>query len=167
MRYTARVPFRLTLVVLAGLASSLLIMGVFSAAPAAGQGIVPGLSLPVFQLLPPAVDPTTAMGLSGRFNTIGSQTVVSDTSRGTLRFTVPNTDTGTIFEQYGASGGFFASNPAVAFGDRGARGPFDQDTAKALACDFLLHQQLFPSEAQGQDCALAWAPWPASAQPSR
>jgi prepilin-type processing-associated H-X9-DG protein len=165
-------PLKAALAGIGGLALALLVIWLLAVTPVAGQvtlpaagkavpvpaiGLVAPSSLPVFQLSPPVVNPDVVMSLSGRFNAIGRQGVASDTTRGALRFTLANTATGSIFEQFGASGGFFASNANVAFGDGSVRGPLDPGTAKMLACDFLMLHQLFPAEAQNQDCALGRA----------
>lgn len=103
-------------------------------------------TLPVFTFLSPEVNETTALDLSGRLGGISSQRVFSDTSHAnTLRFTIANEETGDIFEQYAASGGFFAYNATRAFAEEN-RGPFDPAGVRLLACNFLLVNELFPFE---------------------
>jgi len=112
--------------------------------------------LPVFNIISPEISSVETLSLSSRFAGIGGQKVYTDTSHAdTPRFTVVgkagDEQTGTpILEQYGASSGFFAYNATRAFAEE-ERGPFDPQTVKAQACDFLLVNELFPfSETAGE-----------------
>jgi hypothetical protein len=103
-------------------------------------------TLPVFRLLPVTTTGQTAQGLAGLFDGIGGLPPFSDTSHaGTPRFSVPNTDTGSLLEQYGPSGGFFAFNAGGAFSTTN-RGQISPDDARGLACQFLSQHNLFPSQ---------------------
>lgn len=110
--------------------------------------LVPGgTPLPIFHFDSPNVSDKDAFGLSQRFSGIAQrQQALQDTYLGRPRFTVPNTQTGALLEQYGATGGFYAYNAVEAFGES-ARGPIDPTAAKALACTFLTGNSLLPPEA--------------------
>jgi hypothetical protein len=111
--------------------------------------------LPVFRLDPVHVTPGTAQGLASGLSGIGSLAPYTDTGyTGTPRFTVPNTATRSLLQQYGASGGFFAFNPA-ALVTTTQQGTFDPAQANTLACNFLQSHSLFPSMAtppEAQNC---------------
>lgn len=106
----------------------------------------PPCQLPVYQLSPPLVDPTTTLALADILEGIGGQQAYTDTSHAdTPRFTVIDEASGAALERYGASGGFFAFQANEAFTDVN-RGPFDLLDAKHLACNFLMNNELFPWE---------------------
>lgn len=153
MKRMHRVPFKAVLALLSGASLLVLSLWLIAAPPAAGQG--PPSSLPVFQLIPPPVNTDNVASMANMFDQIGGRNPFTETTRlGTLRYTVGNTATGAIFERYGATGGLFAYNSQVAFGDGSVRGSLDPGQARQLACDFLTWNQLFPNEATFIDCAV-------------
>lgn len=100
--------------------------------------------LPVFQFLPPQVTGDGSVLLASLFSAIGrEQPPIPDTYNGQVRFSIIMTETNSILEQYGATGGFYAFNPTEAFGDT-PRGGVDPVQAQYLACLFLQDNQLFP-----------------------
>ncbi len=103
-----------------------------------------GPFLPVFQFLTPQISTTNTTNLAVRFESIYmEQEVYRDEYLGNTRFTVPNTDTNSILEQYGATGGFYAYNVVNAFGTT-AQGSIVENDAEYLACQLLLQNELFP-----------------------
>jgi hypothetical protein len=114
-------------------------------APAAGRsyrtanGIViqAGSPLPIYALQARAISAGGASNLSQLFSSIyNRQDTETDSYRGLPRFTVPNTATNSILEQYSATGGFYAYNAKAAF-DETAQGTLTTDQAAMLACNFL------------------------------
>jgi len=155
MKRTYGVPIKLMLALLSGACMLVLALWLIAAPPVAGQG--PPGSLPVFRMIFPPVNRDNVESMANMFDQIGGRDPFTETTRlGTLRYTLGNTATGAIFEQYGATGGFFAHNAQVAFGDGSVRNFFalNADRARELACGFLTFHQLFPNEAQFIDCAV-------------
>jgi hypothetical protein len=106
--------------------------------------------LPVFRLSHETASPQTALTLASRLEGIGGQQARTEqTYAATQRFDVfSERATGAavpVFEQFAASFGFVASDPAQAFAQK-ARGPFNLTNARYLACYFLLVNELFPEE---------------------
>lgn len=97
-----------------------------------------GLPLPVFQFLPPQVSADGSVRpLGGRFSAIGRTAPLDQTPYlNQPRFTLYNEDTGSVLEQYGATGGFYAFNATEAFGET-ERGDVNPVAAQQLACQVL------------------------------
>lgn len=107
-------------------------------------------TLPIFQVAAPVVNDQTAAGLATQLVGIGNHPTLQDAYLGRPRFTVPNTDTGTLLEQYEATGGFYAYNAHDAAGET-VRGTIDPDAARQSACTFLGNNNLFPANATSLD----------------
>ena len=103
-------------------------------------------TLPVFAPLPVTVTQGTADGLGYLLPGIAKGTLsFSDTSHtGTPRFTVVNSDTGGLLEQY-VGGGFFALNPSLAFTVT-AGGALDPALIRQQTCDFLGNHNFFSGQ---------------------
>lgn len=102
-----------------------------------GIGIQAGTPLPIFAMVAPAVNGDGSVNLAQQFDNIyNRQSALTDTYRGGLRFTVPNTTTNSILERYGATGGFYAYNAKEAFGET-AQGSLTAAAAESMACNFL------------------------------
>jgi len=102
-----------------------------------GIVIQAGVPLPIFALAAPAVNGDGSVNLAQQFSNIyNRQSSLTDTYRGGLRFTVPNTTTNSILERYSATGGFYAYNAKEAFGET-ALGSLTAAAAESLACNFL------------------------------
>jgi hypothetical protein len=104
-----------------------------------------GTPLPVFKVNSIAVSSNTTQSLANAFSPLAEQTVLEDQYLGHARFTVGNEATGTLLEQFGATGGFYAYNPEVAYGET-ARGMLDNNQAQFYACQFLLTNELLPKD---------------------
>ena len=116
-----------------------------------GTPVTQASTLPVFALTSPPVSENSALGLASRLEGIGGTSVVSDTTHAkTPRFVVGNRQTPAAFEQYGASGGFFAYDPSLAFSET-IKTALDPNNARLLACRFLLLNELFPAETSTQE----------------
>lgn len=99
--------------------------------------------LPVYSLSAPTVNITTTQSLGSLFSGIGAQMVMTDTSHAsTPLFITGNPETGSLLEQYGASGGFFAFNPSRAFAEE----PANLDYSPGVVCNFLSSNKLFPND---------------------
>jgi hypothetical protein len=139
-----------------GLVLSLMLLLVQVGGVAAQTGTPPGQApqapaLPVFALTSPPVSTNSALGLAARLEGLGGTTVVSDTTHAkTQRFVVGNRQTPSTFEQYGASGGFFAYDAALAFSET-IKPALDPNSAKLMACQFLLRNELFPAETSASE----------------
>lgn len=104
-----------------------------------------GTPLPVFKVTTPLISAETTHSLVQRFDRIyARQAVLQDAYLGHARFTVVNTQTNTLLEQYGATGGFYAYNAMEAFSET-SRGIVDAGNAQLLACRFVMLNQLLPS----------------------
>lgn len=120
-----------------------------SAAPTSTTHIARGPAqapsdLPVFRFIRPQISATDTFSLTQKFDGVyNRQEVQQDTYKGRLRFTMPNTVTNALLEQYSATGGFYAYNAQEAFSET-QRGPLDPSQAQILACQFLLQNDLFP-----------------------
>src|SRR5262245_12408394 len=102
-----------------------------------GIVIQAGSDLPIFSLQAPPISADGAVNLSQQFSSIYErQGGLTDTYRGMPRYTVPNTTTNSILEQYGATGGFYAYNAKAAF-DETVQGVLTAAQAEQLACNFL------------------------------
>jgi len=111
-----------------------------------GIALQAGTPLPVFRFAPPQVDTATAADLADRFSSVAGKPVFTDTYQSRVRFTVPNTDTLTSLEQYGATGGFYIFNASEAFSETVRAGSsFDKLVAQRLSCQFLLNKGLMPA----------------------
>ncbi len=107
-----------------------------------------GTLLPIYRFIKPNVSDDSALLLAQRFSNIyNRQNVEQSPYLNNSRFTVPNPDTTSLLEQYGATGGFYAYNPNQAFGDI-QRGKIDVDVAKRQACNFLNQRELTPNNAR-------------------
>jgi hypothetical protein len=96
-----------------------------------------GTPLPIFAMQAPAVNGDGVSNLAQQFSGIyDRQGALTDTYRGGLRYTVPNTATNSILERYSATGGFYAYNAKEAFGET-AQGSLTMAQAETLACNFL------------------------------
>lgn len=106
--------------------------------------------LPVFNLSHEPATSQTALTLASRLEAIGGQQARTETTyAGTERFDVfgegGNSKPVPVLEQFAASFGLVAFDAAQAFTPQ-ARGPFDLNNAKLLACRFLQDNELFPKE---------------------
>jgi hypothetical protein len=102
--------------------------------------------LPIFRFAAPTVSDATVTGLGRLFSSVQSTNVGTDQYQGLLRYTIPNTDTRTILEQYGATGGFNLYNASEAFSETvRSQAMFDETQARINACRFLLNNSLMPS----------------------
>ncbi len=102
-----------------------------------GIVIQAGSPLPIFAMQAPAVNGDGVSNLAQQFDSIyDRQGALTDTYRGGLRFTVPNTTTNSILERYSATGGFYAYNAKEAFGET-VQGSLTAAAAEILACNFL------------------------------
>ncbi len=108
-----------------------------------GIWVETGLSLPVFQFSAPQVSGAGATSLASNFAALGSQDPQQDNYVGHPRFSILNSDTNTLLEQYGATGGFYAFNPSAAFTET-VRGGIDSVLAQQFTCEFLLTNEIFP-----------------------
>ena len=110
-----------------------------------GQRIRAGQMVPIFTLTPPSLNVDLVTGLAGRFSSLGrGGTVQQEVYNGNTRFLVGNEQTGTVLEQYGATGGFYLYNPSRAFGPNGG-GAIDQPQLQQAACNFLNNTGLYLS----------------------
>src|SRR5436853_5198695 len=84
-----------------------------------GIVIQAGGQLPLFTMQAPALNGGAVSNLSQLFSNIYNrgQGTLTDTYRGGVRYTVPNTATNALLEQYGATGGFYAFNAKAAFSE--------------------------------------------------
>ncbi len=104
-----------------------------------------GTTLPVFLFDTPQVVEQSTFALAQQFSGIYQrQNVAQDKLAGHLRYTMANTQTNSLLEQYTATGGFYAYNAHEAFSET-PRGPLDPGQAQLLACQFLLQSQLLPT----------------------
>ena len=102
-----------------------------------GIVIQAGAPLPIFAMAAPAVNGDGSVNLAQQFDSIyDRQSALTDTYRGGVRYTVPNTTTNSILERYSASGGFYAYNAKAAFSET-AQGSLTAAEAESLACNFL------------------------------
>jgi hypothetical protein len=107
-----------------------------------------GSPLPIFRMSPPPVSADGSVKLSQLFSSIYSrQSALPDSYRGRPRYTVPATETNSILEQYGATGGFYAYNAQEAFGET-AVGDLTTYQARVRACNFLLGRQFIDADGQ-------------------
>ena len=128
----------------------------FLSQPPAGSGeparqpipVLPA-ELPVYRLLPPFVNGDTAMQLANLFSGIGSgRGVITETTyTGTPAYLLFNEQTGAIFQQFGASGGFLAENSTNAFQEI----PANLDYGPQIICEFLQMNELMPWETPPDD----------------
>jgi hypothetical protein len=114
-----------------------------------GITVQAAMPIPAFQFLPPQVSADGSVRpLGGRFSAIGRAGDIDQTPYlNQPRYTMVNTDTGAILEQYGATGGFYAYNPTEAFGEE-SRGDIDPVLAQRHACNVLYgyNGMLFPDD---------------------
>ncbi len=111
-----------------------------------GIALQAGAMLPIFSYLKPQVNLDTVNILARGFSSVSLQPIFTDTYGGSLRFTVPNTTTNTILQQFGATAGFYLFNAHEAFSETVRPGSvFDTTAAQKLACMFLLNKGLVPS----------------------
>lgn len=111
-----------------------------------GIALQQNLALPILSLQPLTVTNRDTAALANRLEGLGaSQFVGSDEYQGLPRFTVPNTDTASLFTQYTATGGFYAFD-LDEIGREDARGEVDVEQAKLLACQFLLQNGFIDPE---------------------
>ncbi len=109
-----------------------------------GIWLQPGTMLPVYKFIPPTVTGDGSVAVASLFSSIGRQVALEeDVVNGRPRFTAVNTQTNSILERYGATGGFNAFNPAEAFNEE-PRGGIDPAQVQYQACMFLLLNQLMP-----------------------
>lgn len=102
-----------------------------------GIVIQAGSQLPLFTMQAPALNGGAVSNLSQLFSNIyARQGTLTDTYRGGVRYTVPNTATNALLEQYAATGGFYAFNAKAAFSET-AQGTLTTAQAETLACNFL------------------------------
>lgn len=104
--------------------------------------VVPaGTLLPIFTMQAPTLSASGVSDLSQLFDNIytRNQPTQTDSYRGGLRYTIPNTETNSLLEQYGATGGFYAYNAKAAFGET-AQGSLTTFQAQQQACTFLSKQ---------------------------
>ncbi|MFV9504903.1 MAG: DUF6345 domain-containing protein [Oscillochloridaceae bacterium umkhey_bin13] len=124
------------------LALVLPLAGVWTARSAPPAAPPPGLSqqlnsVPIFRLVAPTVNESTAAILARGLSGIGgNQPIVEDQYLGQPRFTVANTTTLSLLSQFGASGGFYATDLRELGRDE-QRGPLDPLQAEWLACQAL------------------------------
>lgn len=103
-----------------------------------------GTPLPVFQFTKPNISSGNTSSLSQLFEGIyARQSVQQDSYLGNPRYTVPNTRTLALLEQYSATGGFYAYQATEAFSET-VRGGVNPVAAQDLACQFLRDNGLFP-----------------------
>jgi hypothetical protein len=113
-----------------------------TASPALQQPGPPSV-LPVFQVIPPPVNPDTAQTLASRFNNISISEVISQTTHaGTLSFNVIDMNNEILLEQYQARGGFYVANTTQAFQEIAA----DLRYSPNQICQYLLRNKLFPDD---------------------
>ena len=113
-----------------------------------GIVIQAGIPLPIFAMHAPALSGGGVSNLSQQFSSIyARQGTLTDTYRGGLRYTIPNTVTNSILEQYGATGGFFAYNAKAAFGET-VQGSLTTLQAQQQACTFLFNRQFIDGNGQ-------------------
>ncbi|MEP7189029.1 MAG: hypothetical protein ABI901_07570, partial [Roseiflexaceae bacterium] len=100
-----------------------------------------GVPLPIFTMQAPALTGGGVSNLSQLFDNIYArqQGTLTDTYRGRLRYTIPNTLTNSLLEEYSATGGFYAYNAKAAFGET-VQGSLTTLQAQQLACTFLSKQ---------------------------
>jgi hypothetical protein len=107
------------------------------------NGIMPPDSLlPLFQVITPDVTGAGTLDLSMSLSGIYSRTnppPQEDGYRGIRRFSILNQTNGTLMEQYGATGGFYAFNPSRAFGIGNPAPQLNPATAQLLACQLMLN----------------------------
>lgn len=109
-----------------------------------GIWLQPGMPLPAYKFLPQTVTGDGSVAVASLFSSIGGEIApLEDVVNGRPRFTIVNTQTNSILERYGATGGFNAFNPAEAFNEE-SRGGIDPAQVQHQACLFLLLNQLFP-----------------------
>lgn len=97
-------------------------------------------SVPIFKLAKPTVNENTVTVLARNLPGVGlGNQLEQDQYLGQPRFTVANTTTLSLLSQFGASGGFYATN-LNELGRDTARGPLDLGQAEQLACLFLLNK---------------------------
>lgn len=109
-----------------------------------GIWLQPGMALPVYKFIPQTVTGDGSVAVASLFSSIGRQAALEeDVVNGRPRFTIVNTQTNSILERYGATGGFNAFNPAEAFNEE-SRGGINPAQAQYQACLFLLSNQIFP-----------------------
>ncbi len=127
-----------------------LIMGTFAAlssrdalagrvfVTANGISLQAGQPLPVYKFVTPQITPqNNTLPLSQRFDSIYARQSVAETSyRNKPRYTVPNTQTVSLLEQYGATGGFYAFRTSDLIADM-PQGSVDTNQAQLLTCTFL------------------------------
>lgn len=107
--------------------------------------------LPVFQFSTPQISDTDTFQLAQRFENIYMrQPVQQDVYLNNTRYTVANTETNSILEQYGATGGFYAYNVTDAFSTTTV-GSISEGDAESLACQYLLQNELFPQNVEVPD----------------
>lgn len=108
-----------------------------------------------YRLQAPPVSEASALQLANLLEGIGGQEAMRDTTYAdTSRYTVANETSRAALQQLAASGGFFAFNADEAFSPR-PRGTFDPTNAKAMACEFLRANGLFPwkqTPPEARDC---------------
>ncbi len=107
-----------------------------------------GIPLPIFAMHAPVLSGNGVSNLSQQFDNIyASQSTLTDTYRGRLRYTIPNTVTNSILEEYAATGGFNAYNPKAAFGEA-VQGSLTTTQAEQQACTFLSTRQFIDGNGQ-------------------
>jgi hypothetical protein len=101
--------------------------------------------LPVFRLTKPPVNANTTQELGGLLEGIGGNAAAGqDEFRGKNRFFRLNEQNRTVLTQYEASGGFFAHD-IDGLGLETAAGSINAETAKRLACLFLINNSFVNS----------------------
>jgi len=109
-------------------------------------------TMPVFHILPYAVDDVVVMDNAALLNGVGATEVSMVGNRGMLdNFFALNPDDGNIVNQFDIGGGLFAVNYGNAFGET----EMTVDPTPEQICNFLTSRGLFPSdevEPQFTDC---------------
>lgn len=106
-----------------------------------GITLAAGIPIPIFTMRAPTLTRDGVSYLSQLFGNIytRNQAKLTDTYRGGLRYTIPNTITNSILEEYSATGGFYAYNAKAAFGET-VQGSLTTLQAEQRACTFLSEQ---------------------------
>ena len=106
------------------------------------------IPLPIYKFTPPNVTGVSATTLAAQFSSISPVKVYTDFRNGMPFYTLPSTDTLTLFEQYGASSGFYLFNASDAFSPKARAGAtFSPMAAQLATCGFILAKSLVPSNA--------------------
>ncbi len=102
-----------------------------------GISIQAGEPLRILQFNQPNISSADTSRVSQQFSAVYMrQQPQPDTYLGLPRYTMPNSNTLALLEQYGASGGFYAYQATEAFSET-LRGEVDTFAAQRLACQFL------------------------------